>query len=100
MAGNLPLVQSADLSLMLLQSRWKSTLDPLLRNQLVDGVLLTDVALVTGENVINHLLGRKQVGWIIVDRDASTAVYRSAALNDLTLTLNSSGSVTVSIWCF
>ena len=100
MAANLPLVQSEDQSLQLLQTRWKSLLDPLIRNQLTNGLMLTNIVLTTGDNVINHLLSRNQVGWFVVDQNAAVAIYRSQPLNDKTLTLNASGPATVSLWVF
>jgi hypothetical protein len=39
-------------------------------------------------------------GWFITDQDDSATFYMSAALNDLTLTLNRSAAVTVSIMVF
>ena len=84
----------------LMQTKWASQLDPLLANQLTQGLLLTDKILAPGDTTINHLLGRKMVGWIITDQDAAASIYRSKPLNDLTLTLNSTVEVTVNLWVF
>lgn len=52
-------------------------------------------------NVINHKLGRMQQGWVITDiNNVATSIYRSQPFNDKTLTLTSSGAVTVNIWVY
>lgn len=84
----------------LMITKWASILNPLLGNLLTQGILLPNITLVIGNNVINHRLGRKQLGWYIVDVNAASSIYRSADLNDLTLTLNSSADCIVSIWAF
>lgn len=97
----LPLFQkSNDQNFILMQTAWKSQLDPVLANPLVNGHMITNVNLFSGDNVINHLLSRMMQGWFIVDQNAGVTIYRSAPLNSLTITLNSSGTVVVSIWCF
>lgn len=83
-----------------MQVRWASELDPILKNQLIQGNLISNISLINGVNTINHLLGRKQVGYIITDIDGAATIYRSASLNNLTLTLTSNAAVNVSIWCF
>jgi hypothetical protein len=92
--------QSSDRVLQMMQSSWASSINPVLSKEIVQGTLLQNVALVTGNNVVNHLLGRKQVGWMIADQNAAASIYRSAALNDLTLTLNSSAPCVISLWVF
>lgn len=81
-------------------TRWASILNPLLKNQLSQGQLISNISLNAGVNVINHLLGRTQIGFIITDIDAAAQIYRSAPLNNLTLSLTSDNPCTVSLWCF
>jgi hypothetical protein len=88
------------LSLPMMQTRWKSLIDVLLKNLLTQGQLLSGVELASGTTAVNHLLGRKMIGWAIVDQDASANIYRSAPMNDQTLTLTSSATVTVNLWVF
>ena len=88
------------LSLDMMQTKWKSILDPLIANILNSENILKDVKLSVGDNVINHLLGRKMQGWEILDIDGASVIYRSAPLNATTLTLNSSAAVTVSLGVF
>lgn len=96
----LPYFQSDDVTLSLLQTKWKSILNPILANQLLDGLLFNLVSLPIGATTINHMLGRKQVGWFITDINGVATIYRSKPLNDATLTLTSSAGVIVSIWMF
>ena len=80
--------------------QWASQLDPVLRNLLVQGILLSDITIKTGVNVINHKLGRKQIGYIITDQNSKASLYRSQPLNSLTLTLTSDADSIISIWVF
>lgn len=88
------------LSLNMMANRWASYLDPLLKNPMSSGVYVKDVALANGVTVINHKLGRLPQGWILIDIQGVATVYRSAAFNDLTLTLTSSAAVTASLYVF
>jgi hypothetical protein len=96
----LPVFKDDNVNLMLMQNRWSSELNPMLRNPVNNMSVLKDVKLVSGDNVINHLLGRKLQGWVILDVDAPTSVYRSAPLNNLTLTLNASAPAVVILGVF
>ncbi len=96
----LPLIQSQDKDLMLMQSKWKSQLDPVISNQLTNGNLIQNVSLPAGSLGINHLLQRMQVGWIITDQNAAASIYRSLPFGKTTLTLTSNNPVVVSLWCF
>ena len=97
---SLPYFQTSDKDLNLLQTQWGSQLNPLLAQPFSNGLILKTIQLTTGSNVINHLLGRTQQGWMITDQDASASVYRSAPFNSLTLTLTSSANVTVNLFVF
>ena len=83
-----------------MQARWKSQLDPLLANDLVQGTLVSGVSLSSGDNSVTHKLGRAPKGWILTDINAAVTVYRSKDFSDTTLTLNASGTATVSLWVF
>jgi len=88
------------LTMDLMQTRWKSLLDPILENPINSISIIENVALVIGNNVINHRLGRKQQGWLILDIDAASTIYRSADFNDKTLTLNASAAATIKLGVF
>lgn len=82
------------------QTVWAQDINPVLKNQLIQGVLITDIKLINGVTVINHMLSRQMVGWFLTDIDASATVYRSQPLNTKTLTLTSNSVATVNVWCF
>jgi hypothetical protein len=96
----LPIFQTTVKELSLMQTQWASQLNPVLRNPATDMSILTNVALKTGTNVVNHLLGVQQQGGILTDIQGAATIYRSAPFNDLTLTLTSSAPVMVSIGVF
>lgn len=91
---------STNLPLNLLETKWASILNPIISNPMTNMAILKDVSLVTGTNIINHLLQQMQLGWIITDIQGAATIYRNAAFNDLTLSLHSSAPVTVSIGVF
>lgn len=101
---SLPRFQSDDQALSLLQTSWASQLEPVLRNPTLQTVLLKNVALASGDNVVNHRLGRKLQGWHIVRlRDVSPAIYDTQDSNptpQLTLNLVSSAAVVVDLVVF
>jgi len=104
MLPKISLVQSADRVLNLFQDRVLKSVNPLLNNPLLDGVLLEEVVLLTGDNVVNHTLGRPLIGWIVTRRRASATIYDNQDANtgtpNLTLVLNSSANVTVDLYVF
>ena len=91
------------LNLDMMQNRWAAILNPIIDSPLVNGQLLTEVPLVSGSNTINHRLGRRLRGWIIVGIDGAAQIYDTQASNQmpqLTLTLTSDADVTVALWVF
>lgn len=96
----LPIQKDPNTNLMIMQNRWASQLNPLLANPLNSVLVLKNIKLSSGNNVINHLLGRVQQGWVITDIQGVADIFRSADFNDKTLTLNSSAVVTVNIGVF
>lgn len=99
----LPKFQSDDQSLMLLQTTWSAQLDPALQNPLMQGKLLKSVSLTSGDNIVNHLLGRKLQGWFIVRQRAAGTVYDKQDSNqipNLTLLLNASTALVVDLFVF
>lgn len=98
-AGNL----SPKLPWELANPRWAASLNPVLSNPLVDGNLLQGVVLASGNNVINHGLGRKLQGYIVVLKSANVTIYDTQSTNphpELTLILVASGAATISVYCF
>lgn len=89
-----------NLPLPLMTTQWASQLDPIISLPPNQGILLKNIVLINGVNVVNHKLQRMPQGYIIIDQDALASIYRSAALNSLTLTLTSNAAVTLSLWVF
>ncbi len=85
---------------MLMQNKWSSQLNPVLGNPMTNPVLIPNISVSSGTNVINHKLGTTPTGWFIYDITSAITLYRSAPFNSLTLTLTSSGSGTISIGVF
>lgn len=110
------------LAVVLVPSPGKTKLAPTIRNQedqferevrrialnfnsqpIVQGTLLTGIALTTATSNVSHTLGRPYKGWIVVDRSAAQHVYRDTTVTDrpeLFLPLRAGGTVTVSLWVF
>lgn len=97
---SLPIFKSDDRELMLLQTKWTSELNPVLALPLNSPSILKNISVSTGVNVINHKLGRNPIGYLLIDSNAAITLYRSAAFNDLTLTLTSSGSAQIALMVF
>lgn len=69
----------------------------------LDGRLLDAEDLVSGDNTIEHGLGRKLNGWLIMRQNAAATFYDKQdtnTLDDRTLILNASAAVTVALWVF
>lgn len=97
---NLQQFQGGPREFQLMQSAWAGVLNPYLKQPLLNGILLTGVELGVGNTVLNHKLGRIPQGWIITDIDGTAEIYRNAAFNNLTLTLNSDTAIVVGLWVF
>ena len=99
----LPIFNTDLKPLSLLQTAWATLINPILRNPRSSAIILDSVPLVIGANSIDHLLGRKLVGWSIVRQRALASIYDTQDSNPrpaLTLTLVSSAAVTVDIEVF
>lgn len=100
----LPIFHTKDKDLSLLQTQWSSQLNPLLSLPLLNGLILRNIALQSGDNVIDHRLGRPLVGWLVIrQRDAFYGVYDKQDDNprpSLTLILNAAGNTNVDLYVF
>lgn len=92
------LPQKLDIANM--QTTWATQLNPVIANAILNGLQLSSITLVTGDNIVNHLLARKQLGWFATDINAAATLYRSAPFNDKTLTLNASAGCVVNLWVY
>lgn len=99
----LPIFLTDNTQMVQMQNQWSSQLNPILRNALNQGLLLQNVQLVSGANVINHKLGRNLVGWFITRQRSAATLYDTQDVNqisNLTLNLTSSATVNVDLYVF
>lgn len=86
-----------------IQDNVARALDQAATQPILNGVLLSSVALAVGSNIVNHGLGRTLRGWIPVRLRASATVYDTQDSNStpaLTLLLTASAAVTADLWVF
>lgn len=99
--ATLPQFQSDDRVFQMFQSQWASNINPVINNPTNQGILLKNVSLTAaGPNMVNHLLGRKLIGWKIVRQRAAASVYDTQDANpspELTLSLVTSANVSVDL---
>ena len=84
-------------------NKWAAILNPVINQPLISGRLVTNVSLSIGMNQVNHGLGRKLQGWIVVGLNAPAQIYDAQAQNQmpqLTLTLISDANCIASLWVF
>lgn len=82
---------------------WASQLDPILASPQNNSSILKSVPLISGSNVVNHLLGKNLQGWKLVRQRAAATIYDAQDSNQtpaLTLVLVSSAPVVVDIEVF
>lgn len=93
---SLPLLSNFGLML----TRWKSALDPLLANTIIQGRQLTNIAIATSATTVPHGLDRVQQGWFITDINAAATIYRTGSFNASNMTLVASAACKVNIWVY
>lgn len=99
----LPIFHTDQKELMLMQTRWASLISPILDNPSNDTLILKSVSLLSGDNTINHLLGRKLQGWKVIRQRAAADLFDKQDTNprpELTLILNASAPVVIDLECF
>ncbi len=98
----LPYFQSNVQPLSMMQTQWASQLNPLLATPLVNGRLISNQTVVSGQNIIYHQLGRALQGYIVVLNSAHVSFWDSQATNTdpTTLLLNASGAAVITLYVF
>lgn len=89
--------------IMLLQTNWIREINPVLINVSNNARIIQNVALIIGDNTINHKLGKKLTGWRLIRVRAAATIYDKQDSNSypaLTLVLNSGAVVTVDLEVF
>lgn len=66
---------------------------------ITNGTIINTQVLTT-DTIVNHLLGRKPKGWIVVDKDANADVWRSGSTTDKKVILSATTSVNVVLYFF
>lgn len=92
---------STSLPFNLMITKWASILNPVLGLPILSGNQINNIAMTLNVPIaINHGLGRKPQGWIIVDNQVASVIWRTEAFNSSTLTLESNVTTTISIWVY
>ncbi len=96
-------LQTASVELNRVQDRVGLPLDRLTGIGLLDGVLVEDVEMASGLNILQHGLGREVRGYLLVRSDADVRVYDDATASPqpaLYHRLQATAAATVSLWVF
>lgn len=99
----IPTIQSENRDVNQLQQFIQQGLTPLLMNPYLNGRLIEKVNLVSGSNSVNHGLGRKLQGWVIVRKRSDAAIFDTQDVNpipDKTLDLQSDVDVSINLYVF
>jgi len=85
----------------LAQTKWASSINPILALPILNGNEIDGINLVANKpQAINHLLQRMPQGWFLLDNTANTVVWRTATMTTTTITLESSANTTINLWVF
>lgn len=96
-------LQHPDRIINQIQTNILSNLNQMIKDPMTNGVYLQEVALVTGDNVISHTLGRDLQGWILIRVRSLAVVCDHQDINpnpSKTLILESSANVVVDLFVF
>lgn len=96
-------LNTGDRLLNMIQDNVSNVVDPIAGNPLVNGIILSKVALVSGANQIPHKLQRRLLGWFIVRQRSAATIYDTQDSNltpSIYLNLTASANVTVDLYVF
>ena len=86
------------------QDHIEEVLTPVTNSVIINGVILEDIDLVSGSfTSVEHKLGRKPRGYLVIRKSAAQTVYEEVGDYDsrkLFLKLRASGSITINLWVF
>lgn len=86
--------------LTMVQTSIADTLDKVTNVQLIDGNILSNLVLPSlSRRSFQHKLGRKIIGWILIDNIANSNIWKISSDNNF-ITLESNSDTIVSIWVF
>ena len=93
-------LSSKDPVIRQLQDNVEQVINPVLNKAIINGILIKDVVLTTGNiHKVSHKLSRKPLGYIVIKRNANSVVWDSA-IDSKTISLNCSANVTIDLWVF
>lgn len=96
-------VESETAELNKIQDYVAAAIESLSSSEILDGLMLKNVQLVSGLNTISHKLGRPLLGWLVVRKRANIDIWDSQDTNSQaskTLNLQSSGTVSIDLYVF
>lgn len=96
-------ISSTNKEVKQLQENVEQAIKPIINSQIVDGVLVKNIVIVSGtEKFVEHKLGREPIGFIVVRKRANAIIWddQDNNTNKRTFSLNSSANVTIDAWIF
>jgi len=97
-------ILTKDNDLNQVQKNVEQAINPIINSPIVDGVLIKDACLdPTTVTLVQHKLGRKPLGWIVVRKPADARIWDVQNSNQnptTTLALVASHAITVDLWIF
>lgn len=100
--GKFKQIKSSNYELMRVQDNVNSALIPIQNSQVIDGQVLKDVILTTGNaNIINHRLNRNIVGYLVIRKNADANVWDASSLTpNLSILLYTDSNCKVDLYVF
>lgn len=102
-ASSLPSFQTDSKDLQLLQNRWSTIINPVLLLPQNSSIILTNIHLSVGDNIIPHKLNRNLLGWQTCRLRAWSQIYDKQDSNpnpEIFLYLNSSADTHIDLVVF
>ena len=94
-------LRTSDESLNRIQNQLRTFSLALADIPILNGRLISDVAIGTSATEVEHGLEREPAGWIVVDIDTAATIYSTpSSLPKRFLTLTASSASTISLWVF
>ena len=93
----------AEYDLAVIQDNVSRVFDVLTDQPILDGNMLSDIALTTATSEVAHKLDRDYVGWMVVDNVGNAVVYRDdTTTTDKTkfISMTASATTTIKLWVF
>lgn len=76
------------------------TLDSVTSRELLNGIVIPNVLLVSGSTTIFHRLGRVPNGYLVTSRTDNASIWNAPLNNVSTMTLITPTATTCSLWVF